>query len=108
MTLLHPTVQTEELYPIGTIIEATCPPNENWIKCDGRLLSRSAYSELLAALETDNPNPWVKQTVELALPTGFGSSAIVGMTNNGNRHVGVGWSGDSCYTDDAETWTYVA
>ncbi len=108
MTLLHPSAQVQELYPIGSIIEATCPPNENWLKCEGQLLSRSGYSELLSALETDNPYPWVKQSVDLALPTQFASTGMFGLANNGNRYVGVCYSGVSAYTDDGETWTYVA
>jgi hypothetical protein len=108
MTLLHPSVQTQELYPIGSIIEATCPPNDNWIKCEGQLLSRSTYAELLAALDTDNPYAWQYTYTKRPLDSNFDSSGLYALAYSGSRWVAVGESGDSAYSDNGETWTYVA
>lgn len=105
MTLLHPSVQVQELYPIGTIIEATCPPNNNWLKCEGQLLSRSTYSELLAVLETDNPYSWQKQETIKPLDSAFDSSGLLSVIKGGSRWVAVGWGGDFAYSDDGVTWT---
>jgi hypothetical protein len=53
MTLLVPKV--EEIYPIGSVIESNAPPGNNWILCNGQVLSQSSYSILYALM--DNPHP---------------------------------------------------
>lgn len=105
MTLLHPSVQVQEIYPIGSIIEATCPPNDNWIKCEGQLLSRVTYANLLASLPTDNPYPWQYSYITRPLGTNHDSYGLLDMVYTGSRWTAVGESGRFSYSDNGETWT---
>jgi len=105
MTLLHPSIQTQEIYPIGSIIEATKPPNDNWLRMEGQLLNRTTYATLLSVLETDNPNAWEQQEIIRPLDAAFDSSGLEEMADDGSRWVAVGWEGDFAYSDDGVTWT---
>lgn len=105
MTLLHPSVQVQELYPVGSIIEATCPPNENWIRMEGQLLNRSTYATLLSVLDDDNPQAWQAQEVIKPLDSTFDSAGIIEVAYNGSRWVAVGDSGTFAYSDNGTTWT---
>jgi hypothetical protein len=108
MTLLAPRV--EEVYPVGAVIEANYPPSDNWLICQGQILSQSNYSVLYGMM--DNPHPLIYSDWNFCTAYDTGGDypwAERRVTWNGSTGSPV-WISDGdyvgySYSSNAITWT---
>jgi hypothetical protein len=100
--LLHP-VQVSELYPIGSVIEANGPPNENWLLCDGQLLAQADYSDLFNMM--DRPHPIFNQWKSIYSGV---DEEIYDVAYDGTYYVGSCYGSRMVYSSNGESWTSVA
>lgn len=99
--LIHP-VQVSELYPIGSVIEANGPPNENWLLCDGQLLAQASYSDLFNMM--DRPHSIFQQW---KLVHGGVKVEIFDVAYDGSNYVGCCYGSKMVYSSNGESWTPV-
>ena len=102
MALIHP-ITVSERFPIGSILELTNPPNDNWILCNGQILTQADYFTLYNLI--DDPHP-IFQHMEERAKTPW--HAIYEIAYGNSRWVGCGESGTMHYSTDGETWVDVA
>jgi hypothetical protein len=100
--LIHP-VQSGERYPIGSIIEAYAPPNNNWLLCNGQILAQADYPTLYGLME--NPHP-IFQHWEM-INSDMEWHGIYCILYDGSQWVG-GCDDGTCYSANGSSWTYVA
>ena len=98
--LIHP-IQTSERYPIGSVVEAFAPPNQDWMLCDGQILAQADYPKLYNLM--DRPHP-IFQHWELIHSGMITQTEIYALVNTGTIIVGLGYGGYVAYSTDGESW----
>jgi len=99
--LIHP-VQSSEQYPIGSVIEAYAPPNDNWLLCNGQILAQADYSELYNMMERPHPifEQWKQMYPGVAV-------LIADVAYDGSNYVGSCYGSKMAYSSNGESWTSV-
>lgn len=101
--LLHPVTQSSELYPIGSIIEANAPPSDDWMGCDGQVLSQSTYATLYSII--DEPHPIFENWETIRKTTIQNFDGLYRVIWDGSQFVAACGYGYMAYSSDGETWT---
>ena len=98
--LIHP-IQVSERYPIGSVVEAFAPPNDDWMLCDGQILAQADYSKLYSLM--DRPHP-IFQHWELIHSGMTTQTEIYALVNTGTIIVGLGYGGRVAYSTNGYSW----
>jgi len=98
--LIHP-IQSTELYPIGSIVEASNPPDNKWVPCNGQVLAQADYPVLYNLMEQPHS---IFQNFEVVQDTDLDEMYEV-VYGNG-LFVGCG-DGEMFYSSDGLSWTKV-
>lgn len=101
MSLIHP-LQANELYPIGSIVQAFVSPGDNWLECRGQVIAQADYPELYAMM--DEPHPIFEnwEVFDNGLDNYIG--VMNGITYGNSRWV-AGLDGAVAYSTDGMSWT---
>lgn len=103
--LIHPIVESSnEMYPIGSIIEANAPPSSNWMICDGQILAQASYPTLYSLM--DDPHPtfqdWEVIYIQNAYDYFWNINYVI---YDGSQWVGSSY-GYMVYTSNPTAWSY--
>jgi len=99
-------VQSNE-FPIGFMLDAVGPPNSNWLKCDGSILSQSNYPDYVAAPDVElHPKIWGTNSWEYITVDANNTNYIRAISNIGDYIVIIGAGNWVWHSDDGgETWS---
>ena len=101
--LIHP-IQSSDRYPIGSIIEAYAPPNDDWLLCNGQILAQIDYLNLFNMMA--DPHPIFEQWE--SRDTGMEYTGIQQVVYGNSLWVGCCYDGYMVYSSDGDTWTQVS
>ena len=100
--LIHP-IQSSEVFPIGAIVDAYAPPNENWHLLDGSVLAQADYPILYSLMDNPHPLRFSKWQVQQAFAVDDYEGPFC-VAYNGTNYVAL-TSYRAFYSTDAENWT---